>query len=134
MKRRSLLNACTLALASLSSACVYVPADSGPGPYRPDYYDYYFYPDVGVYFHLYSGYYYYRDGHSWLRARVLPPGIHLDHRVRRLLVIHDDPPYRRHETYRREYRPDPRFRPEPRHDGPERAHNRRTHDDYRRRR
>jgi hypothetical protein len=113
------------------SACTYAPRyDDPPSAYR---HDYYFYPHVGVYFHLHSGHYYYRDGPSWVRARVLPRHIFLDHRVRRALVIRDAAPYRHHETHRERYRAPQDFKHDRQRDRTEREHNHRRHEDYRRR-
>ena len=119
-----------LAVLLLGGAgCTYAPRYDD-GPYA---YDYYYYPHVGVYFHLFSGHYYYRDHDRWLRVRALPPHIVLDHRVRRSLVIRDPQPYRHHEQHRAQYRAPPAFRHEPRYDRPEREHNRRLHEEYRKR-
>ncbi|MCB1764199.1 MAG: hypothetical protein KDI27_13815 [Gammaproteobacteria bacterium] len=109
------------------SACVYVPRYHD----RADYADeYYYYPNVGVYFHLFSGDYYYRDHDHWLRVRELPRHIHLDHRVRQNVVIREREPYRDYHRHQEQFRSPPKFRPEPRYDAPEREHNQRLHDQY----
>lgn len=113
-----------------STACTYVPRYDNPPAYRSDYY---YYPSVGVYFHLFSGDYYYRDGDHWLRTRVLPPHIVLDHRLRRPLVIKDSEPYRHNATHRERYGPPPGFKRDRRYDRPEREHNDRQHREYRER-
>jgi hypothetical protein len=131
MRHPAALFALAALLAVGVTACTYyVPRHDDPGAYR---YDYYYYPHLGVYFHLYSGHYYYRDGAAWVRVRALPHHIHLDHRVRRTLVIKDPEPYRRHERHREHYRPPADFRQDRAYDRPERQHNERQHQEYRRR-
>ena len=102
------------------TACTYAPRYDDVPAYRSDYY---YYPGIGVYFHLYSGDYFYRDGDRWLRTRVLPPRIVLDQRLRRPLVIKDPAPYRHNADHRERYRPPPNVRRDPRYDRPEREHN-----------
>lgn len=110
------------------AACTYAPRhDDAYGAYV---HDYYYYPQFGVYFHLYSGHYYYRDGNSWVRVRVLPRHIYLDHRVRRPLVIRDAAPYRQHEAHRERYRTPQDLKRDRAHDRQEREHNRRRHQEY----
>jgi len=82
-----------------------------PRPYPPYYYDYYYYPYADVYFHIYTGWYYYRDRGRWVHARRLPSHIHLDGRQRFLLKIPEKEPWRRNEEHRRTYVPST-----PRHD------------------
>ena len=136
MKRRSFLAA--LAASATVSACGPVPVRHGPPPYAPGppsyYYDYYYYPDVSVYFHLYSGHYWYRDRGAWINTRILPPHIHLDHRVRRPIVIRDPRPYARWHRHREEFRQPRGYRRDRRHDRGERRHNLERHEAYRRRR
>jgi hypothetical protein len=124
--------AASLLLPGLSG-CGETPCKGPPPSYRPYYayppyyypsyyypfyyYDYYYYPYWRVYFHIYSGWYYYHDHDHWRRARRLPPHIHLDKRHRRLLRIRDRKPWLRHDEHRRKYPPPPeptaRPRPEP---------------------
>jgi len=85
-----------------------------PPPYPPYYYDYYYYPPVDVYFHIYTGYYWYRDGPSWHHVRKLPPHIYLDPRYRVVIRVPDDRPYKYHAEHRKRYPPPPQPRPEPR--------------------
>lgn len=67
---------------------------------RPDYYyDYYYYPHLDVYFHVFSGDYYYRRDGRWLRARSLPRDRWVDGHYRVKLRIDDDVPYRRHREH-----------------------------------
>jgi hypothetical protein len=111
MKRRRLIEclggAVAITLIPGLSACTYTPGYVAPvpQPYPPYYYDYYYYPHVGVYFHIYTGYYYYRDGHAWRRTRKLPKHFYLDQRHRRKIIVPDEKPYTRYPKHRREYPP-----------------------------
>ena len=135
MDRRSfLVAATTLAAGAGMSACAPVYVDAPPGPPPPWHYDYYYYPGASVYFHLYSGTYYWRDGRTWISAQVLPHHIYLDHRIRRTVVIRDREPHRHWHKHREQYRRPRDYRPHPRFDRDERVHNRRRHEEYRRRR
>ena len=86
-----------VAMTSVSlTACTYYGE-----PYYHDhepvhYYEYYYYPSVGVYFHVYSGYYYYRRGSAWVRVKVLPSHIHLHKYDRRIIRSKDYRPYLNH--------------------------------------
>ena len=104
-----------LAAALLPSlpGCVGPPYEGPPPHYPPWYYDYYYYPHVGVYFHIYTGYYWYLDGQRWRRVRRLPPHIRLHPRYRVPLRIPDEQPYRDHDEHRRKYPPPPQPRPQP---------------------
>ena len=90
------------------------PPYAGPPPrgYPPWYDDYYYYPHVGVYFHIYSGHYWYRHGPRWRRVRRLPPHIRLHPRHRVHLRVPGEHPYRRHDEHRRRYPPPPEPRPD----------------------
>ena len=112
------------------TACTYAPRYDDRPAYRSDYH---YYPSLGVYFHLFSGDYYYRDGDRWLRTRVLPRHIVLDHRLRRPLVIREPVPYRHHASHRERYGPPPDLRRDARNDRFEREHNERRHREYRER-
>ena len=111
-------------------ACTHAPVHDDPPSYREDYY---YYPHVGVYFHLYSGDYYYRDGPTWTRVRVLPSHIFLDHRVRRAIVVTESKPYKRHKAHRERYKVPYRLRRDRKHDWDERLHNHKQHLKYSRR-
>ena len=132
MNRRKLIGllggACMAAFAPGLAGC-YGPAPYGP-PYPPQYYDYYYYPHVDVYFQIYTGWYYYRSDNVWWRARHLPPHIRLDPRYRRPIVIREDQPYRQHPQHRAAYPPPSEWRPEPHRDRQERDDNRRQHEEY----
>jgi hypothetical protein len=71
-----------------------------------DYDDFYYYPSVGIYFNISSGYYYYQHEHRWVRTRTLPRHYHLhpDHRVR--MKAHRDQPYRDYRKHSQNYRGD----------------------------
>jgi hypothetical protein len=84
---------------------------------------------MDVYFHIYTGWYYYRSGGIWWRTRTLPPQVHLDPRYRKRIVVRNEPPYRRPPEPREAY-PPPDWRPDPRRDREEREHNRRVHEEY----
>jgi hypothetical protein len=99
------------ALSGLT-ACTTVDEHERPIPGRaPSYeprpvysdYDYYFYPNVAVYFQISTGYYFYEDHGRWVRVRQLPPNIHLDSRYRRQLTIRDPYPYTRYAEHARQY-------------------------------
>lgn len=110
---RILTGALAAAILPSLSGCVGPPYEGPPPAYYPPwYYDYYYYPHVDVYFHIYSGYYWYRDGRSWRRVRRLPPHIRLHPRQRVPLRIPDERPYLHHDEHRRRY-PPPQARPQP---------------------
>ena len=135
MKRRSFILAIAAASVTLPGcAATPVYVNAPPGPPHRYYYDYYYYPDVSVYFHLFSGTYWYRDHGAWVNIRALPSHIHLDHRHRKPLVTHDPRPYRHWHDHSKRYRAPRGYRPEPRHDRREREHNARRHHEYRRHR
>jgi len=71
--------------------------------YPSSYYDYYYYPDVNVYFHIHTGYFYHQDGGAWRRSRSLPRHIHLSRRHRRRVSIRGQRPYDRNREHRRRY-------------------------------
>ncbi len=94
--------------------------------YRPAYfspYDYYFYPYWSVYFNVSTGYYYYRDGVTWIKVRTLPSRFILDDRDRVRIVINSDKPYIKHTEHRARYAPRPNIRYERSRDIMERKSN-----------
>ena len=109
--------------ASLA-ACVV--EDPYPG-YRD--YDYYYYPDVNVYFGLGSGHYFYVANNVWVRRRYLPPHIHLHPRYRRPVLIRDPRPYRFNKEHRHRFRG--AHPPSRKHRLPPRAGSRRRWDENR---
>jgi hypothetical protein len=74
----------------------------------PDFYDYYYYPQDEVYFHIRSGDYFYRDDGIWWRVRYLPAYFYLDPGDRVCLRIMDVQPWRYHYAVRGRYPPRPR--------------------------
>jgi hypothetical protein len=83
--------------SGLTACAVYRPYPRNP------HYNYYYYPDVDVYFHIYTGYYYYVVDHVWVRSRTLPHYIYLSPAQRRTLSIHDAHPYTRNRAHRRQF-------------------------------
>lgn len=137
MERREAIRGLVATAALAMTGCgpaYYGRPPPGPPPVPAWHYDYYYYPHVDVYFHVYSGYYYYVIGGAWRRTRVLPPHIHLDPRYRINLNIRDDRPYVRHSEHRRAYPPPPQYRGDPRRDREERQYNLRLYEEYRKRR
>ena len=66
-------------------------------------YDYDYYPDSDVYYHSWTGsYYYYRDG-IWIRTSKLPVHIVLKPFYRRRIRIIDRYPYLRNKEHRRRF-------------------------------
>ncbi len=107
-----------------------------PEPYRSVYYDpydYYYYPDVSVYFHISSGYYYYRDGANWVRVRTLPAHFYLNDRNRVRLAIKSNKPYRYYKEHRTRYVSNPTYQRDHRRNLIERENNQNRHKQYRRR-
>lgn len=99
MNKRDFLR---LAWAGGMTACAGVLASCvEPVPRRTvSAYDYYYYPDVDVYYWLDGGYYYYRTDRGWLRTRVLPPYIILNPQYRRPLLIRQPDPWRWNHRHR----------------------------------
>lgn len=118
------------------AACVHPPRHIGPlrDPHPAHYYDYHYYPDVSVYFHLNSGHYFFRDARGWSRARVLPSHIYLDHRARKTIVIRGERPYAGVHEHRKKYPPRRSYKRQRKHVPREREYNRHRHEEYRRRR
>jgi hypothetical protein len=111
-----------------------------PGPPAPGYGsaygyydDYYYYPSARVYFHIYTGYYYYLSGNRWVRSRVLPRYIRLYSADRHRLTIKDRYPYLRDYEIRKKYRPRSNLRFNERNDIRERELNTRRYQEYRQR-
>ncbi|GGB96672.1 hypothetical protein GCM10011352_23500 [Marinobacterium zhoushanense] len=106
---RNLLRGFTLLLALSLSACVYGPYDSHArvgvhGYYDSAYDDFYFYPDVSVYFGINSGRYYYRPHGHWISTYTLPRTIVL--KPERRVIIKKLPrrsPYDRYRDHRNRY-------------------------------
>lgn len=93
----------------LMVACSHAPYHSGAsvgvrGHYDSAYDDYYFYPDVSVYFSIHSGHYYYRPHRHWLRVDALPHHIYLNPRHRVKLHLHRKHPYRNYRDHHARFR------------------------------
>jgi len=138
-RSRAAMAALFAAVMTLASGCAYDTYRPGPYArssvyYRPAYlYDYHYYPSTRVYFHVYSGYYYYRPYNTWLRVRKLPPHIYLGPGDRIHLRIRVAKPYLGHDIHRKRFRSHPRYRHDRARDRYERRYNRRHHLDYRKR-
>jgi len=120
------------------TGCTVMVRDPGPpvvgyGSAYSYYDDYYYYPSARVYFHIYTGYYYYWAGNHWLRSRVLPGYIRLHASDRYRLTIKDRYPYLRDHEYRERYRPRPTLRFNEGNDLRERQLNSRRYQEYRQR-
>lgn len=146
MSKRSRIATASLVPAALMvfsstiiPGCAYNRYD--PGPYSrphvryqsPYYYDYHYYPSARVYFHVYSGSYYYRSRNTWIQARVLPPNIYIGPRERIHLRIWSDHPYLQHDLHRQRFRPHPGYRYDLDRSRFERRYNRSQHSYYLRR-
>lgn len=124
----------TLAFTLVLGGC-YGIYHEGPPLYSSAYYDYpyhyYYYPSVGVYYHLYSGEYYYRRDGYWRHERTLPPHYRLDRKDRVGVWLEDKQPWGRHDEHARKFKPRPDYRPDRRLDQRERRHNEERHQRYR---
>lgn len=112
MNRRTFMRGASLLAVGLSAAGL---AGCEVAVVRPAYgrFDYYYYPDVNVYFHVWTGYYYYYVDGVWVRATVLPGYILLDPVYRQVLVIEDPLPYRHNAQHRQRYARPAQVRPAP---------------------
>lgn len=109
MSSRFIAGPALLIAALLLTACAAGPYHTsatvgGTGYYDSRYDDFYFYPNVGVYFSIRSGDYYYRPHGHWTRVRTLPSHIHLQPRHRVKLRLDRDRPYRHYDDHRSRYR------------------------------
>jgi hypothetical protein len=102
---RKLRLAAGLALGLLApvtlAGCVAAPPPRSHG--HPDYYDYYYYPRLEIYYVVHTGYWYYRDRGHWRRDRHPPHGFRPDQH--RHVVVRDRDPWTHHDEYRRRYPP-----------------------------
>jgi hypothetical protein len=124
------------ALAGVTG-CAYDPVYYGPpafsGDYRVHYYDYYYYPNVGVYFQFSSGYYYYRDHSRWVRSRVLPKRILIDPSSRVRIRVDSDKPYTKYPEHHRRYHPKQNYHSDRERSTRERKANRHWYQEYEKR-
>ena len=120
-------------ISGFTTACLYDPVYYGPPAYpdfQPHYYDYYYYPSVGVYYHFSSGQYYYRDRGVWVKGRALPPQIRIDAKDRVRVRIEDKKPSIKYNEHRHKYQPKRSYEVEKEHNKKEREANRRWYEDY----
>ncbi len=96
-------------------------------------YDYYYYPNTSVYFHVSTGYYHYYDGRNWIKVRSLPPRYKLDSSYRVRLKINSDTPYVNHNDHRTRYTPRPNYKPDNKSNIIERRNNSTRFKNYRKR-
>ena len=75
-------------------------------------YDYDYYPESDVYYHSWTGAYFYFGNGIWIRSRTLPIHIVLNRSYRRRIYITDRYPYSRNREHRRTFPPRTR-RPSP---------------------
>ena len=83
-----------------------VNLDSQPdwGPTGYDHVEYYYLPDIDVYYSVPRHCYYYDDGGHWLRTSHLPPRFHnYDPYHSYKVVVNEREPWRHHEAYREKY-------------------------------
>lgn len=66
-------------------------------------YDYDYYPESGVYYHSWTGSYYYFGNGLWIRTRTLPIHIVLNPSYRRRINVPDRYPYLRNREHRRRF-------------------------------
>jgi hypothetical protein len=74
------------------------------GPTGYDHVDYYYMPDIGVYYSVSEHMYYYNEGGIWIHRASLPPryrGYDLYHSYK--VVINEPAPYRNDGMYREKY-------------------------------
>lgn len=119
-----------VSLVTLLPGCAYDVYGPGPSAVQHPayYYDYNYYPGAGVYFNIYSGYYYYRSNNVWMRARVLPSSIYLGPHVG--LRIWSDRPYTYYNAHRERYHPARSYHPSAARNRTERRNNYDRHEQY----
>ena len=129
---QSLTGIVIAALVSGLASCV--PYHGAPRVYAPTHrnypYHHYYYPSIGVYFHLHSGHYYYHSDRRWIRSPHLPPRLYLDRKDRVRLWIDADTPYLRNDIHRRKYKPYGSYRTDKHRNRREREHNLNKHREY----
>lgn len=76
------------------------------GPTGYDYVEYYYLPDIDVYYSVPHHRYYYFEGDQWRSSPSLPPRYHdYDAFHSYKVVINERDPWRHHEAYREKYAP-----------------------------
>ncbi len=74
------------------------------GPTGYDHVEYYYLPDIEVYYNVPQHIFYYQEGGRWIRRSSLPPryrGYDLYNSYK--VVVNEPRPYRNHKTYREKY-------------------------------
>jgi len=127
----ALLSVTVLVVSSCSNDYYRASTASKRIYYHP--HDYYYYPNLSVYFHISSGYYYYREGVDWRRVRTLPSRYFLDSRNRVRIVINSNIPYIKHNTHKLKYTGHPNYRVNKKRNLIERKNNSRRYRNNRRR-
>lgn len=92
--------------ASSQSVNISINIGSQPawGPIGYDYVNYYYLPDIDVYYDVNMSLYYYWDRNRWMSARYLPYRYHSYDFYRMYKVVINEPnPWRYNRTHRREY-------------------------------
>ncbi|GEO02535.1 hypothetical protein AAE02nite_01990 [Adhaeribacter aerolatus] len=74
------------------------------GPVGYDYVEYYYLPDIDIYYHVPTQQYVYFVNRHWVYSRVLPPHLRYYDFYRGYKVVMNEPrPYQYHDRYRRDY-------------------------------
>jgi len=111
LQKRMLRNTLFILFALLPAACVVQPGyrhsmvAQPPSREPVDRWDYYYYPDVEVYYSYSTGYYYYYNDGRWISSLILPSRFVLDNRQRVKIHVKNERPYLYHDEYRAKYRP-----------------------------
>ncbi len=100
----ALLVTCTAGLKAQVSINVNIGTQPLWGPVGYDYVDYYYVPDIEMYYSVPTHQYTYFDGGRWITVRSLPPryanfDLYHAHKV----VINERSPWLHHDRYRTEY-------------------------------
>jgi hypothetical protein len=109
MKKLMLLLVAVIGITFAANAQINVSINIGSqpgwGPTGYDHVDYYYMPDLEVYYSVPDGLYWYNDGRNWVSARTLPARFgKVDlYSVHKVVINGVDKPYLQHEKYRKEY-------------------------------
>ena len=117
-------------LGSVSCSHYSPPSHAPAHGYRWHAHDYYYYPGVHVYYHIYTGYYYYRSSDVWVKVKVLPRHILIGRRDRVKIRVKGKNPHSLHEEHRHRYEPKKYIKTKRRHDRKEREYLHDRHKDY----
>ncbi len=128
------LRICAVVFAATLGSVSCAPYHGAPHVYAPAYreypHHYHYYPSTGVYFHLYTGYYYYHSDGHWVRTKKLPPRLYLSDRDRVRIWSDAYRPYYRYDTHRKKYPPRPSYHSDPHRNSAERSYNLRRYEEY----